>query len=441
MLAGGLLALGGLGACQFGTRPSAAESATAPGSHAAHLPGPPPGQVPHAPAVLAQSAVDGGAADGATAAPGSTPIGAAAPMYRGDAQHTGRSPFTLPDAPPQERWRFPTGGNITAAPAVASDGTIVVGSHDGFVYAVSPQGTPRWRHRTADMIWATPALAADGTIYIGSDDDHLYALSAEDGAQKWALGAGACKRRGGRSPEGARCDIDQVTLAADGTIYIGGDGIYAVRSDGTVRWHFDPNPPTAGAPGAVAKRVHCGSAPSVGRGGMVYAICQEMVYALGPDGIKRWEFAAQGELEAAPAIGEGGIVYLGSDDRRLYALDVLGQPRFAFTAGAPIRTAVALGPGGAIYFGCDDESLYSLRADGTLLWTFHTAGAVRSSPVVDAAGSVVFGSRDDRLYAVAADGKQKWSVVLDGDVDGTPALGADGTIYVGADDQALHALR
>ena len=57
------------------------------------------------------------------------------------------------------------------------------------------------------------------------------------------------------SPEGARCDVEQVTLGPDGTLYIGGDGIYALRSDGTVRWHFDPGAralpsPAPGSPGS-----------------------------------------------------------------------------------------------------------------------------------------------------------------------------------------------
>ena len=118
-------------------------------------------------------------------------------MYRGDPQHTGRSPFTLPSDVPQERWRFATTGSITAAPAIASDGSILFGSHDGLVYALTAQGLPRWRYRTADRVWSTPALGADGTIYIGSDDDRLHALLLSDGTAKWSTAAGTCKRSGG----------------------------------------------------------------------------------------------------------------------------------------------------------------------------------------------------------------------------------------------------
>lgn len=482
------------GACQVGTRPSPPEPASGPGLGSRSAPSAPrtadprelsgahaaPAaglrEVPGASAALSgssaappgSSAVLSGANAALPGLPGQSasapqavsaeaaavPVGGPAAMYRGDAQHTGRSPFTLPISAPQERWRFATQGSITAAPAVASDGTIVVGSHDGVVYALTALGLPRWRYRTADMVWATPALAADGTLYVGSDDDRLHALSLSDGALRWTVAAGTCKRSGGRSPEGSRCDVEQVTLGADGTLYIGGDGIYAVRSDGKVRWHFDPASGTSSGPApspepahrpspglTAARKIHCGSAPSVARNGTVYAICQEVLYALGPDGSKRWEFSAQGEFESAPALGDDGLAYLGGDDRRLYALDALGQLRFMYLAGAPIRTAVALGRDGSVVFGCDDNAVYSVRGDGTLGWSFRTADTVRSSPLIDAAGSALFGSRDDRLYAVTADGKLKWSVVLDSDVDGAPTLGPDGTIYIGADDQALHALR
>ncbi len=466
-----LAALLPVGGCQFGTRPGPPEpgpgfraAAPAPGPQRSSappaepraaasllaLPAPSaglPGQSASAPQPVSADAGSGEGSPGAAVA-----LGGPAAMYRGDAQHTGRSPFTLPISAPQERWRFTTQGSITAAPAVASDGTVVISSHDGGVYALTALGLLRWRYRTADMVWATPALGGDGTLYVGSDDDRLHALSLGDGTARWTVAAGTCKRSGGRSPEGSRCDVEQVTLGSDGTLYIGGDGIYAVRSDGKVRWHFDPASGTSSAPSPepaqrptpginAAKRVHCGSAPSVARNGTVYAICQEVLYALGPDGSKRWEFSAQGEFESAPALAEDGTAYLGSDDRRLYALDALGQLRFMYLAGAPIRTAVALGRDGSVVFGCDDNALYSVRSDGTLGWSFRTADTVRSSPLIDAAGSALFGSRDDRLYAVAADGKLKWSVVLDSDVDGAPALGPDGTIYIGADDQALHALR
>ena len=423
------LALWALAGCQIATKPSATEPAAAVGflaeraSRASQNDGAASGDL--------LAVADAGSADGGER-PRPIQLGGPVPMFRGDAQHTGRSLYALPAKMPQERWRFATQGRVTAAPALAADGSVLFGSHDAFVYALAGDGALRWKYRTQDMVFSTPALRGDGSVYLGSDDDRLYSLQLTDGALRWSAHPGSCKRSSGRSPEGARCDIVHATLGPDGTLYLGGEAIYALNADGSVRWQFVPPTP---------KKVHCASAPSLGLDGTVYAACQEVVYALDPGGSKRWEFAAQGEIEASPAIGPDGAVHFGSDDRRLYALDASGVVRGSFLAAAPIRTAVAIGKTGNAVFGTDEGDIQAVRADSTLLWTFHTAGPVRSYPLLDSDESVLVGSQDDRLYAVAAMGVLKWSVAFDADVDGAPVLGPDGTIYVGADDMALHALR
>lgn len=377
--------------------------------------------------------------------PQPAPLGGPVPMFRGDAQHTGRSPFLMPTKPPTERWRFEVPARITAAAAVAQDGTVLFGAHDFSVYALRPDGTLRWRRATQDIVWGTPALGGEGGVFVGSDDDRLYSLNLSDGSQRWIASPGSCKRAGGRGPEGARCDLEQVTLGPDGSIYIGGDGISALKPDGTLRWRFVPE-----------RRIHCPGAPSIAPDGAVLAVCFDALIALNYDGSRRWEWFAPAELDSPPAVAPDGTAYLGCDDRKLYAIDPLGQVRFSLPTSGPVRAAVALGPPGAptpgapagslrppraVYFASYDGALYAARPDGTLLWSFRTADALHAAPLVDAAGNALIGSRDNRLYAVSAEGTALWSFSFDDDVDGTPALGPDGTIYVGADDRALHALR
>lgn len=350
-------------------------------------------------------------------------------MFRFGPTHRGRSPFTLPATKPSIWWVFQTGGPIISSPAIAGDGSVLVGLQDNRVYAVARDGTLKWSYATGDIIFSSPAVAHDGTVYIGSDDDHLYAMTPNEGKPRWIVQLGACPQRVGIGPEASRCDVDAgPTIGPDGVIYTGGDGIYAINPDGTLRWHFVTNG-------------HVSSAPALLPDGTVVAGSQDnTLYAIAPNGQKRWDFRAGADIEPAPAIGDDGTIYVGSDDHKLYAIGPDGVLRWAFTTGADVRSSVAIG-NGIIYVGSFDAQLYAVHLDGTLAWSFRAGDRIVSSPLVDAAGAVLFGSQDDRLYCLEPDGHLRWSVELGGDIDSSPTLAADGTIFVGSDNHKLYALR
>ena len=296
-------------------------------------------------------------------------------MFRFGATHRGRSPFVLPATRPSVLWTFQTGGPVVSSPAIAADGSVLVGSQDGKLYAVARDGTAKWSYATGDIIFSSPAVAHDGTIYIGSDDDHLYALVPGTAKPRWIVQMGACPQRVGVGPEASRCDVDAgPTVGPDGVIYTGGDGIYAINPDGSLRWRF-------------ATGGHVSSAPAVLPDGTVVAGSQDdLVYAIAPNGQKRWDFRAGDDVEATPAIGDDGTIYVGSDDNKLYALGVDGTLRWAFTTGG--RRA-RLGRGrvtALIYVGSFDGLLYAIRLDGTLAWTFRAGDRIVSSALVDARG-------------------------------------------------------
>ncbi|MDI6810261.1 MAG: PQQ-binding-like beta-propeller repeat protein [archaeon] len=137
------------------------------------------------------------------------------PMFRHDPQHTGRSPYTGPETPTL-KWSYVTRGCIRSSPAIGSDGTIYVGSEDGNLYAINPDGTLKWSYATGDDVDSSPAIGSDGTIYIGSyvsgEDCNLYAINP-DGSLKWRYLTGGYI---GSSP----------VIGSDGTIYVGSDDHY-----------------------------------------------------------------------------------------------------------------------------------------------------------------------------------------------------------------------
>jgi len=361
-----------------------------------------------------------------------------------DWTHSGRSRFRVSTTTPREIARAVTAGTVYSSPAITDEGVAIFGSHDRAIRAVPAPRTPSepdappvrlepaWRHDTADLVWCSPALGpggAAGIVYVGSDDDRLYALDARDGALRFTVTAGPCRRSVGVGPEAARCDVDGVTVGPDGTIYFVADGAYAIHPDGTFAFRF--RLPT-----------HCASTPAVGPDRTLYFGCQDgRLYALAPDGTKRWDYPTGDDVDSSPAVAPDGTIYVGSDDHKLYAFSPNGSLRFALQTGGPVRSSPALAADGTIYVGSFDGSLYAIRPDGIVTWTFRTADRILSSPTVDAAGTILIGSEDDRLYALAPDGRPLWSVLLDGDVDATPAIGPDGTIWIGSDDKSLHAFR
>ena len=79
--------------------------------------------------------------------------------------------------------RFPPEAWISSSPAIGADGTIYLGSSDGNLYAINPDGSQLWVSPIGNYfpgygISSSPALGADGTIYAGSWDFNVYAIGS-----------------------------------------------------------------------------------------------------------------------------------------------------------------------------------------------------------------------------------------------------------------------
>jgi len=77
----------------------------------------------------------------------------------------------------QVKWRFAAADKIHAAPAVAKDGTVLVGSQDDHLYAVSAAGVLLWFIDLQDDVDATPSLTEAGVLYTAGDDGTLRAFA------------------------------------------------------------------------------------------------------------------------------------------------------------------------------------------------------------------------------------------------------------------------
>jgi PQQ-like domain len=106
-----------------------------------------------------------------------------------------------------QEWKFPskgeTDGEIDAAPAVGSDGTIYFGTDGWTFYALNRDGSLRWRFITQTQTNdRTPLIARSGLIYFAADEG-IRALTP-DGNLAWTFHGD---------------DDVSAALGSDGTIY------------------------------------------------------------------------------------------------------------------------------------------------------------------------------------------------------------------------------
>jgi outer membrane protein assembly factor BamB len=80
-------------------------------------------------------------------------------------------------------WRISAGQKISAGPG-ADDSLVVVGTDKGEVLAFGADGKPAWTAKVSSEVIAPPVVA-DGTAIVFSGDGRIFALSGTDGKTKW----------------------------------------------------------------------------------------------------------------------------------------------------------------------------------------------------------------------------------------------------------------
>jgi len=64
-------------------------------------------------------------------------------------------------------------------------------------------------------------------------------------------------------------------------------------------------------------------------------------------------------IKSSPCVGPDGIVYVGSDDRKVYALKD-GRKLWEFETGGCVYSTPCLGPDGTLYVAGDDRKIYAI---------------------------------------------------------------------------------
>ena len=228
-------------------------------------------------------------------------------------------------------------------------------------------------------------------------------------------------------------------LGADGTIYDAAGGgadphLYALKPNGRKKWAFAMNGPGIGPPAMDAK-------------GNIYAASSSTLYSISPAGAQNWTFALNkqgGQALFSPAIGNDGTIYAGvalapaPACGSLTALNPNGAAKWTFATGAAQYTPPVIGADGTIYVGiswkadvagCNDKkNLYAVNPDNTVKWVFG-GGAGYSWLALDAKGNIL-AAGPDAIVSISPAGAQNWTVTAgSAPWSSSPAVDASGNIY------------
>lgn len=306
------------------------------------------------------------------------------------------------------------------SPAIGIDGTVYIGTENYRFYALNPDGTEKWSFPEGGEV----TIASDGTIYTFKNNK-LYALYPSSGAEKWSFQAGD--------------SLGKPVIGHDGTLYLCvrfhlGPGdiwtgkIYALDPvNGTERWSTD--------------QLYDGylGPLSVGPDGTIYAGMDDHnaendgLYAIDPNGVLKWVFKAEGEIESPAAIGQDGTIYVGAN--KLFAIYPNGTEKWSYSGSGDWFCGIAIGTDETIYSGSGDHRLYAVYPNGTLKWSFVCDGPVEDAPAVGYDGIIYKGCDDGQgtIYAINMDGTLRWSFPSGSQDVSSAAIAPDGTVYFGTD--------
>jgi outer membrane protein assembly factor BamB len=326
-------------------------------------------------------------------------------------------------------WAFNTSGGINSSPALASDGTIYVGSDSTNFYALNPDGTQKWR-LDRNGAWYSPTVAPSGRIYVGSGptENRLYAINPDNGSVQWTF------------PTGGAVTTKPAVSSNGAHIYFGSDDgyVYAVNSNGGQEWKFNTFSAVKSSPALSnsGNYLYFGSSTSTGDFFALHADNGNLAWVNSKPSYQAFR--------SSPVVGPDGSVYVGNDNAQLIAFNgSSGAIRWSTPSSVnPIQSSPAVSTDGSVvYVGSFDGNLYAFNtSNGSEKGRFPTGDVIQGPIAVDSNDHIYFGSNDNRVYAIYFDGTEKWRFLTNNDIRVRPAVKADGSVYVGSYDSQLYAI-
>ena len=340
------------------------------------------------------------------------------PVFRGDQALNGVSKTTLPKEP-KLLWKYKTGDDIKASPVVSGN-TVVVGSVNGYVYAVDKAGKLLWKDSTGNGIEA-PALILDQTVYTGNLTGDLIAYDLATGKRKWVY-----KTEGqiSGSPNWWKTGTYTRILVGSYDYYL--HCIDAATGKGV--WKYESNNFINGAAACVDGKAIFG-----GCDGFLHLVEIATGQALAKINVATY---VPGSVPVS-----GGKAYVGDYDGGFTCVN-LDQQKSSWKysndqAQLPFLASAAL-LGDRVVTGSRDKHVYCFSAStGKIIWKYNAGERVDASPLICGDQVLIANMRGDLIILNLADGKPVWTYETGTPINGNPAV-AGGRIYVGGEDGNLY---
>ena len=229
--------------------------------------------------------------------------------------------------------------------------------------------------------------------------------------------------------------ISAPVVAADGTLFVLTDKGYlsALDRTGVSRWTFIAG---AGDPYKFS--------PTLGADGSAYLAGEDkMVFAVNPDGSRRYQFATTSKILSQPVVATDGTLYVATEGGVLHAIEPNGTQRFRFApAAGKFKTSPVLSADGAtVYLATEGNLLLAVDAQrGVERWRYTMAGNLKSSPVLDEHGNIVVGSEGHDLVILNPQGNPISRLTLADKITQSASIGRDGTVSVRVGDREMVTL-
>jgi outer membrane protein assembly factor BamB len=204
-------------------------------------------------------------------------------------------------------------------------------------------------------------------------------------------------------------------IDGNGTLYISSnfEGLYAIYPNGTKKWQRDLE-------GDIVYQV------ALGPDGAIYVGTHKRFHSFSSDGTLRWISPMEKSFISRPTISNDGIIYTGTTDGYLYAFYPNGTTKWEYYIGNSIISTSIDFYDNVFCSARWDKHLYCLNSNGSLMWTFITPEIVTDAPLIADDGTIYLVCISS-IFALDPSGMEKWRISPNGDTV-SPSLAPDGTL-------------